>query len=221
MYKFSLSLPASPEQLKQPTIIGDMDDSSQATCILTMLHEGEIRVVSLDSAADEAAPLAASLDVQRLGERGSASKYEALSYAWEDPTPVSSISLRRPLHVRDTSGTYCAMQWIEHTARLAKNLESALRHLRPASGGPRRLWVDALCIDQVNDVEKSAQVRHINKVFEEAERTLIWLGPSSQDSAEALKLINDIAGREDDEAALVGFLETGPPLRTAQLVYRS
>ncbi|KAK4615827.1 hypothetical protein CLAFUW4_10093 [Fulvia fulva] len=58
---------------------------------------------------------------------------------------------------------------------ITKHLDRALRQAR----NPRKsvfLWVDALCIDQQNVEERSAQVSIMQHIFSAAEDVYIWLG---------------------------------------------
>ena len=199
---------------------------------LTKLHESEIRVLHLHPSADETAPLSGCLGVQQLGDNALPdSTYEALSYAWGDPTPVSSISIGRPVEAthagpaqgpkgstdptdqghggRDPTAAGAVQSDVPALA-IAYNLEVALRHLRPTHGAPRRLWIDAVCIDQVNDAEKSTQVSTMGDVFGNACRMLVWLGPASSDSAEAMHFVAEIASRWRDEGqrpAIIDWLK--------------
>jgi hypothetical protein len=47
-------------------------------------------------------------------------------------------------------------------------------------------WIDALCISQDNDSEKSHQVRLMKQIYLQAYKVLVWLGPPSEDSELAL-----------------------------------
>jgi hypothetical protein len=40
------------------------------------------------------------------------------------------------------------------------------------------IWIDAICIDQKNDNEKSKQVPHMGSVYSLASQVVIWLGPN-------------------------------------------
>ncbi|KAK0611195.1 hypothetical protein B0T14DRAFT_529931 [Immersiella caudata] len=40
----------------------------------------------------------------------------------------------------------------------------------------RRLWVDAICIDQANIRERNHQVRSMAAIFCEAQRVVVYLG---------------------------------------------
>jgi hypothetical protein len=85
------------------------------------------------------------------------SDFEALSYVW------GSESQRKGIRCGDGR------------AEITLNLHSALKHLRLADA-PRRIWADALCINQGDVEERSAQVKNMGQVFKSASRTLIWLG---------------------------------------------
>jgi len=105
--------------------------------------------------------------------------YIALSYAWEDTT------LARPLLLNGRS--------FHATA----SLDVALRQIRKMQfeGRMSRLqyiWVDAICINQEDEVEKSWQVQNMNRIFEEAEYTLVWLGPSSAESRKAMEALEHV-----------------------------
>lgn len=48
------------------------------------------------------------------------------------------------------------------------------------------MWIDALCIDQISDVEKGVQVARMGKVYRFAYRVSIWFGKEENDSTRAL-----------------------------------
>ena len=62
------------------------------------------------------------------------------------------------------------------------NLHSALRRLRAER--VECVWVDALCINQQDDEERSHQVRRMDAIFQSANQVAVWLG-DAQDMAEA------------------------------------
>lgn len=51
----------------------------------------------------------------------------------------------------------------------------------------RAIWIDQICIDQQNNAEKSAQVKMMHRVYQRAERTIIYLGDPTEDTAQALE----------------------------------
>ncbi|KAH8621277.1 hypothetical protein IG631_24050 [Alternaria alternata] len=83
--------------------------------------------------------------------------YEALSYVWGDVNDTSSMSL--------DGVQYC----------ITKNLERALRYLR-RKDSPRILWVDAVCINQVDEDERSEQVSKMGEIYSGATKVNAWLG---------------------------------------------
>ena len=100
--------------------------------------------------------------------------YEAVSWCW-GPQVFSSI-----LRIHKNSRVY------EYP--IVPNLESALRAMR-YSDRDRILWIDALCIDQANMVERNEQVPKMNQVYGQAERVCIWIGESYENSDQALEFI--------------------------------
>ncbi|KAI0104931.1 HET-domain-containing protein [Hypoxylon sp. NC0597] len=125
--------------------------------------------------------------------------YEALSYVWgskEDPKPVY-VS-------RSDFATICASRR-RHKIRHAKimvtqNLAVALRHLRYADR-PRTMWVDALCINQADDMEKGPQVAMMGKIYKLARRVVAWLGPEENDSGHAMNVMESLGAEVDVDFA--------------------
>jgi hypothetical protein len=108
-------------------------------------------------------------------------EYTALSYVWGDPTHRTPITVQ--------------YEWRDMHGNLSKeivsvlvtvNLASALLHLR-FSKKPLVLWVDALCINQADDVEKSSQIMKMARIYERARNTIVWLGPAADDSDKVMK----------------------------------
>ena len=61
------------------------------------------------------------------------------------------------------------------TVHVTSNLFAALKRLR-YDADVRTLWVDALCINQADPVEKTHQVRQMREVYASSSRVVIWLG---------------------------------------------
>ncbi|KAI6082596.1 heterokaryon incompatibility protein-domain-containing protein [Hypoxylon rubiginosum] len=99
--------------------------------------------------------------------------YEAISYTWGEGPAICPILVDNAIfYVRS-------------------NLHSALRHLRNANQ-EISLWVDALCINQDDNQERSRQVQKMGKIFQESARVLIWLGESDASSQYATDFISQI-----------------------------
>lgn len=58
---------------------------------------------------------------------------------------------------------------------ITHNLHQALQRIREDRAGTL-LWVDAICINQSDDDEKTHQVKMMRDIYNHAELVLIWLG---------------------------------------------
>jgi hypothetical protein len=61
------------------------------------------------------------------------------------------------------------------TFRVRENLFAALQHLRYKKE-PRVVWIDAICINQEDDQEKSHQVRQMGTIYKHANIVVAWVG---------------------------------------------
>jgi hypothetical protein len=93
-------------------------------------------------------------------------EYEALSYTWGEELEEYFIE--------------CSGSKINLTA----NLDAALRQLRYTDNA-RVIWVDAICIDQNNETEKSRQVGIMQEIYANAKQVVVWLGPGAEEDARA------------------------------------
>ena len=71
------------------------------------------------------------------------------------------------------------------------SLHTALTYIRRPDSA-RLVWVDAICINQSDDDEKSSQVAIMRHIYSAAQSTLIWLGEEANGSSAAFQLIRDI-----------------------------
>jgi hypothetical protein len=61
------------------------------------------------------------------------------------------------------------------------NLHDMLLELRQRTTS-RRLWIDAICVDQQNSIEKGEQVKRMGAIFQFVSRVILWLGEDSRGS---------------------------------------
>jgi heterokaryon incompatibility protein (HET) len=103
--------------------------------------------------------------------------YEALSYCWglAEPSELLTIHLDSELGFTQRG-----------VISIRPNLASALRHLRYPSSA-RRIWIDALCINQTDIIERGRHVARMGTIYEFASRVLIWLGPEADNSSVAME----------------------------------
>jgi Heterokaryon incompatibility protein (HET) len=91
--------------------------------------------------------------------KGSGPAFEALSYTWGAPVFAQVLE-----EVKSNT-----------IIRLTENLSDALHEFR-LEDMDRYLWIDQICIDQQNALEKSNQVAAMDEIYRGATRTLVWLG---------------------------------------------
>ena len=103
----------------------------------------------------------------------------ALSYAWDGQTPEYDIA------VLDASINKRSV------LKVTKNICTALPYLSSLYPG-RLWWIDAICIDQANVEEKSAQIPLMRDIYMHADKVAVWLGeikPELQAAIDAMDLI--------------------------------
>ncbi|KAJ4295575.1 hypothetical protein N0V90_007588 [Kalmusia sp. IMI 367209] len=105
--------------------------------------------------------------------------YEALSYTWATENGDASPS----------GIVYCCSGT---TIPVTTNCEAAIRRLRKP-GLRRRLWIDALCIDQNNITERNHQVSLMKHIYESASRVLVYLDSPHDDFSELITWLRDNA----------------------------
>ena len=66
---------------------------------------------------------------------------------------------------------------------------SILLHQMEARSDVRFIWIDQICINQQDDVEKAIQMKMMRDVYVSAHKVLVWLGPSTKDSDLAMDTI--------------------------------
>lgn len=135
--------------------------------------------------------------------------YEALSYTWgsaQDKVPIRIKTAQTAETIRSAiSGptNHSTNEFASSTQQLdrqynflevTQNLAVALEHLQ-YDQEPRVLWVDAICINQQDVEERSAQVQLMADIYWYANQTTVWLGPEDDDSSLALETLDDLGSR--------------------------
>lgn len=131
----------------------------------------EIRVLVVMPSEDSNAPI-----VTHLGHCPIKCEvnYQAISYTWGEPDSTGII--------------------IVNGLRLVvrKNLEEALRIMRHKTG-LCPVWIDAVCIDQQNIIERNRQVDRMSEIYDNAVSVIAWVGPSDEDSKLAIDFLPYLA----------------------------
>ena len=86
--------------------------------------------------------------------------YEALSYTWATETGDASFS----------ETIYCG----KGTIKITRNCNAAIRRFRKRYA-KRRLWVDAICINQDYIVERNHQVSLMEMIYSRSARVLVFI----------------------------------------------
>ena len=102
--------------------------------------------------------------------------YDALSYAWGSEPRSKSIYVQE--------GGY----WT--TIAVTPKLVGALKHLSNLQS-PRPLWVDAVCINQDDSMERSRQVAIMGQIYGNANNVCIWLGEQFDNSELAMRFVQN------------------------------
>ena len=155
--------------------VGGPSDHTRASRLAPYLdsaldtQSSQIRIFTLLPATSKDAKLEGCLAVEQLSDTP---EYEALSYVWGD-TPRDHT-----IHVNDSKFF------------VGRDLFEALLELR-LSTESRRLWIDAICINQANVLERNHQVSQMRSIYSTASRVLIWLGVSDAQIREAMTILRE------------------------------
>ncbi|KAG0646404.1 Heterokaryon incompatibility protein [Hyphodiscus hymeniophilus] len=89
--------------------------------------------------------------------------YDALSYRWENPQDSNGLPLRQTIMINGVS------------FNVRPNVYQFLyRMIKAAQKGP--VFIDAICIDQNDNDEKSRQVALMGDIYKNADQVIVWLG---------------------------------------------
>ena len=102
--------------------------------------------------------------------------YTAISYTWGSANIVHRVCIGdRYLTVQDN-----AWQFLKHCWQVRSSIPDSVHHLNHAI--TERLWVDSICINQNDNVEKSTQVALMGEIYSKASHVFVWLDKVSEHS---------------------------------------
>ena len=173
----------------------------------TKLGKNKFRILRLHAAESSTDPIECSLEVCDIDELSN--HYDALSYTWGNEEPTEKILVRRPQKPTTSAGKsrlkYFAQSMTKKRIYIRPNLEDALRTFRDTNASTQEdllLWIDAICINQTNEEEKSMQVARMAEIFSKAQDVLIWLGKEYNASSIAMDFIPKILDLEQSYALI-------------------
>jgi hypothetical protein len=170
------------------------------------LGDRQIRLVTIDASNPASSSISCEMTVHDMSR---APPYKGLSYVWGDAKVTSAIALNGVT--------------VEHTS----NLIAALHRLRQLGGGTTtHYWIDAICINQQDNDEKSRQVRLMGEIYGNAVETVAWLGPEADDSNLAMSFLrqwlaaSDISDEMEGRAMLDFLLSSREEFFRAQSAFK-
>ena len=123
-------------------------------------------------------------------------KYDAISYAWGNPSITAQIV------VNDR-------EWPVTT-----NLDSGLRYLRGANE-EKVFWIDAICINQTDLSERGIQVALMKEIYSKAQCVRVWLGEAADASDRACDILEILLRTPSDDP---GVQELGRALQPVDIM---
>ncbi|KAF5543670.1 het-domain-containing protein [Fusarium phyllophilum] len=163
----------------------------------------QIRLLTITSTTPD---ILCEMDVTELHDQ---LPFNALSYVWGDPKNTEIIRVNGHEH--------------PVTISLASALRCVPQHLSQSKhAAGQKLWVDAICINQADDAEKSHQVAKMGEIYSQSGLVLCWLGPLSDSIGTAIDVIQITAFERYFRYANVEDCNNHQKLRDciAQLHYR-
>ncbi|KAM7211262.1 Heterokaryon incompatibility protein (HET) domain containing protein [Rhypophila decipiens] len=147
----------------------------------SVLEPQQIRVLKLEPSTQHDPIITCSLAAVSFSDSaGAIAQYEALSYVWGDLTEQKEILLDG------------------QPKEITRNLWTALKYLRQPDVS-RTLWIDAVCINQTDIQERNNQVAQMGRIYSQASRVLIWLGPPDAEIESTLSVLQDPGALEGKE----------------------
>ncbi|VUC35284.1 unnamed protein product [Clonostachys rosea] len=140
--------------------------------------QGEIRLLEIKPGETQS-PIECRYHTMNLNRLDRA--YEALSYVWGafDENSAHPLSIDNGV------------------IQITPALLEAIKHLR-YSYTSRYLWIDAICINQSGDNEKTQQVNMMGQIYTRCDQAIVWMGHlDTVTAADALALLRWLAGKQD------------------------
>ncbi|KAH8653278.1 heterokaryon incompatibility protein-domain-containing protein [Tricladium varicosporioides] len=135
-------------------------------------------------------------------ELANAPPYQALSYCWESPFDVPNFELpdlfiqaSGPIAIAYSTNKKKPIVCNHSRMYISKNLKEFFDRLREegyAQMEHKHLWVDAVCIDQGNPKERTAQVLRMGHIYKNAISVFVWLGDSLPETSLAIAVFEEL-----------------------------
>lgn len=187
------------ERLRRLKRTIDSELTYENTYVYTPLRDGkgeDIRVLIIEPGKVDD-PIKCRLVPSALPNNSETSKapsypYAALSYFWGEGNPIHEITIStyrtptKPLK-KISPKKFFSYRFVKKkpwcntgTMHVRSNLFMALKRFRDETE-ERFMWIDALCIDQEDLKERTAQVKKMHELYIQASGVSIWLGDGSSE----------------------------------------
>ena len=151
------------------------------------LDQSSIRLVEiLPGSPDD--KVAIRMGIHHLDEI--AMQYEGLSYVCGNPEPAKNIIVN------------------EVEVPINPNLHDALISLRQ-HGSVRRIWIDAICINQMSLNEKSKEVQRMGQIYSRAKTVNVFLGAPIPSGSTSINIFLKFLNRNDEGEATDRYAKDG------------
>jgi hypothetical protein len=115
--------------------------------------------------------------------------FTALSYMWGDPARTNPI-IANSKQLGVTESLLAFLKEVKRRHKAEDNCSNAFQGW---------LWIDAVCINQDDLIERAEQVVHMKAIYGKAHSIIIWLGEGEEGSDVVMNLLEHIAAVEDEE----------------------
>ena len=178
-------------QLGKPCIREERDQIYNKTALIMAAERGQkglVETLLAKGASVESQDLFGETAMHYAAENGHLGVVKLLAQAGTDIN-TRDRSNRTPLE--------CSLQRNRReVTEFLLDISQDAKSTRPPTSAnitPNLLWVDAVCIDQENVFERSAQVNIMWNVYRSASQSIIWLGKDDEDSETAKTFITQLA----------------------------
>jgi hypothetical protein len=161
-------------------------------------------------------------------ELDDAPQFRALSYTWGDPLVRLKTRAASPKNIGTSNATsdafpgevddkYSSSNVESRSSEISRrhsiicdgrilkvtaNLKDALRMLtslhKSRNPSPTYYWIDALCMDQQNVLERNAQVAKMAEIYMKAQSVIVWLGKEDEHTKDAITTIERVSAIPQD-----------------------
>lgn len=163
------------------------------------LGDQQIRVLSI-SVEPVTGLLVCNFDIRDL--ETSIGTYRAISYCWGDPTPSHRVLFGNG-----------------QSLIVTRSAAEILTHVFPRHPQDT-FWIDQLCINQADKVEKSAQVLLMGQIYASTKQVIAWLGCGDADSEKAVRFVETLS-KEVEDMKRKGLQPTLEPMMSSAPRFRN